>query len=396
MSMALSVLLSVAWLTTSYGATDRVDTSATDDNATVLTNAMRQCVETKVHELGTAARANLREQLLLDMTAPNWPAISLRELERIRQAGGIVQIEKNERSRWLRDWVSKGTAWRDEEPYSLVLLLKEMSVVDADFTKSRSLLVDHLLELADARDASLSGVIPYRFARFVVYLGLSLQGAPRYADEQERDDVLVRILNGIDNETAIHVNLPNHWRPSERAYRRLWYGSYQLHSCGGSPSWGEGDSPETGWIADGLHEALLDGRLRPRLSTLNLLSWHFAGIDELEQWKAELDGGIGQSAQGSEDRVSWLLGRAYAEEITSVTPDPLRGCRWIRQAIDETADQPSRQRLEALLAVKLVAGSRSKEANALLSESTADIDNSDSQYFAYRLNERIASIGSRP
>jgi len=90
-----------------------------------------------------------------------------------------------------------------------------------------------------------------------------------------------------------------------------------------------------------LKEGLVVGELKPKAATLALLAWQMRSMGELDDWKLYLDDRI-TSAEKPVERVDWLIGRAYAEEITEHECSPLGGQPWLRQALAESPDEATR------------------------------------------------------
>ncbi len=317
-----------------------------------------------------------------------WIDISLHEFENVRQVVDRLRLNKQIMTKHFHDWIVHSKHWQDSSPYTLVLIMEghEEAKCPPDDCIAKTLLLDHILSRIEYDSYAHDAKTTHNYARFVVYLALAMQQDARFSESRMLEDSLASILNASDlfpRNTSIDFE-------SRNSLNNAWYKSYQLHACGGGPSWGEGTSEKTGWIAQMIHRGLISGEIEPRPTTLYLMGWHFQGQGQLDTWKAYLNQQITSTSAASGKSIpeattssleidtdslpetsihtSWLLGRAYAEEITPVDPDPLAGKRWLLQALDSAGSDAEIVMLLKLLALKYTVAGETGSAEALLDE----------------------------
>ena len=323
--------------------------------------------------------------------------LSLARLTRLNQRAGMLRVPRESQAEWLRDWVLQGERWKVEGPYRLGLVLRDLESYGAseasggvDMSVARAALIDHIRGRAAAEPGWLDAALRKGYARFVVNVAGSIQQAEGLDDRDRSIERLAPILNAAGVWSPHRVEVIGRRQPTAAAYRSAWYGLYDLNSCGGSPGWGDdGAADHVGELID---DGLLRGKIEPRPATLYLLAWHARGNNELDAWSAFLDERIGASATGSQDRLSWLLGRAYAEQLTADEPSPSRGWPWLERALSEAASDEDRLRLVEVLVLQQATEGRFDEATALLNEWSPRLGGEEANAALLRLQDTIEAM----
>ncbi len=95
---------------------------------------------------------------------------------------------------------------------------------------------------------------------------------------------------------------------------------------------------------------------------------HRAG-DRLTGWTQYLDGVLAREGLSGNTRVSWLLARAYAEELAErETPIVLAGRTWLEEALENAESEPVKVRVIGEITAREAALGRGDAARALLDE----------------------------
>ncbi len=318
----------------------------------------------------------------------------------LEQVAGQLRVPAEAIASWRSAWVTSGAVasggassggatsgggWRSADPYLLTLVLGQMLEDEhlADWRTARSLVLDHVLAKAKNDPRWLEAALWKGYARFVITLSASLQMDERYAgDRSAYGAAMVSVLNAAPvwpSYTFRGRPSPQH-RAGVWEYRHVWYDPFHQASCSGSLSWGQGlrnDGSQE--LAAWMQRQLGDGTLAPRPATLYLLAWHHQGAGTLDGWAKHCDRQVTANAAGSAARLGWLMGRAYAAELSGIDPaggasaiasggggSPIRGEPWLEQALSEAVDDTDRLHLVSLLALKRAVAGATDQATELV------------------------------
>jgi hypothetical protein len=143
-----------------------------------------------------------------------------------------------------------------------------------------------------------------------------------------------------------------------------------------------------------LRDELLDSQGSPRLAVVKVLTEAYKKSGESVQWRKALDQGLTETG-GGDVKAAWLLARAYTESALSSPPNPLRGQKWLEEALT-TAGSPS-LRLQALQ--KLARGYASigkyDQAADLLNREGARMDGAEAAAAVASLREEVEARRGR-
>ena len=217
--------------------------------------------------------------------------------------------------------------------------------------------LEDLLPPVDSADVTQTIARAGQFDKLLEMLG---------ADEDERAalNLLARQFNAVD--IWFPYELARYQESVDTRYRQLRVAYWPYLSSARQ------QEREPGFF-EGLREGLRDGSLEPRPNTLYLLSWYYRNQwhyhdrdDAPDAWKAYLDERIAGYEPGSKKRLQYLLGRAYAEELTDYEPAPQRGRYWIDQAFAEAESEQVRLGLAQIMFFQAMGVMRYAEAESLL------------------------------
>ncbi|MCX5647511.1 MAG: hypothetical protein NTX40_00195 [Planctomycetota bacterium] len=113
---------------------------------------------------------------------------------------------------------------------------------------------------------------------------------------------------------------------------------------------------------------LIDPAGQPRLGVAKILTYVRFAAGGIEAWQAYLDGQVETAAGSPDAQAGWLLARAHADSVVPsvLFPSPLRGKKWLDQALALAASAPVRfQVLDEIVRGHMFVGKYEKATETL-------------------------------
>lgn len=122
-----------------------------------------------------------------------------------------------------------------------------------------------------------------------------------------------------------------------------------------------------------LQNAIVEAQGTCNLSLATLLTFVHKKNSALPQWRSYLESRIDDPEVTGDVKASWLLARAFADEVPDVgEPEPLAGRAWLDLALEEATSVDMKRYVIGEIVCKLAAGDRCDEAVAMM-DSQADL-----------------------